>query len=194
MGEKLLPFACFHPDSSFPGTPYTSCVTRDAKWLLYIHLSTYSTHHLPVFSHADNTTQQPGPCICMIPVPSRASSSPATSLFQCSPYPGWRAQRFGVDKYTETAISSDFWSDRRLHHRSHKRRQGKRLQDATGAKKRRLHLAKQKLLKTALIGYGPIVCPYAAPSSAIAPIRNETANNFPDRIADNITAGVWTQI
>lgn len=89
--------------------------------------------------------QQPGPCICMTPVPSRASSLPVSMqpLARCLPGGGELRVLKWVDKYIGTAISSDFWIDCRLHHQSHRRRQGKCLQDATGAKKRRLHLAKK---------------------------------------------------
>lgn len=94
----------------------------------------------------------------------------------------WRAQGFGIDKCIEAAISLDFWVDCKLHCQFDHRRQRKCLQDATGAKRRKLHLA--KLLSVALDTV--MVYPYPAPSSAIAAIRNEEANNSPDHRASNV--------
>lgn len=90
LGEKLLPFTCFHPDSSFPGTSHTPCVTRDGTYLLHVHLSNYQAHHLPVIppimllsGTATWSLHLNDPCAFQgHPHP------PATLLFQCSSYPG----------------------------------------------------------------------------------------------------------
>lgn len=93
----------------------------------------------------------------------------------------WRAQGFGTDKYIEAPISLDFWIDCKIHCQFDHRRQRKCLQDATGTKRRKLHLA--KLLNVAL---DTRAYPYPAPSSAIDAIRNEEANTSPDHRASNV--------
>lgn len=102
LGEKLLPFACFHPDWSFPGTPCTPCVTRDGKYLLCIHLSNYQAHHLPVLPHAvimhSSLILASKWPLCL----QGHAHPPATLLFQCSSYPG----------VSQELESSGIWSER----------------------------------------------------------------------------------
>lgn len=96
--------------------------------------------------------QQPNPCICTTPIPQRASSSLATSLFQWGPYPpgaGELGTVEQVDKYLETAISPDSWAHCWLYRHSHKTREGKHSQK-TKKTEQLLHFADQKLLAIAL--------------------------------------------